>query len=115
MITYEVYGNPKNPILCLLPGAGLGIWAYKQLIPLLTKKFCIIFPNILTNFTDMNNAVQQLHDLIIHKQWRIQLLAGLSIGSQIALKIRALCQSVRMKRFLRTRLSHFGFWSSSLF
>ncbi len=27
----------------------------------------------------------------------------------------ALCQSVRMKRFLRTRLSHFGFWSSSLF
>lgn len=89
MITYEVYGNPKNPILCLLPGAGLGIWAYKQLIPLLTKKFCIIFPNILTNFTDMNNAVQQLHDLIIHKQWRIQLLAGLSIGSQIALKLVA--------------------------
>lgn len=30
-------------------------------------------------------------------------------------EIWALCQSVRMKRFLRTRLSHFGFWSSSLF
>ena len=29
--------------------------------------------------------------------------------------VQDLCQSVRMKRFLRTRLSHFGFWSSSLF
>lgn len=51
------------------------------------KKVLYYIPNILTNFTDMNNAVQQLHDLIIHKQWRIQLLAGLSIGSQIALKL----------------------------
>ena len=28
---------------------------------------------------------------------------------------KVLCQSVRMKRFWRTRLSYFGFWSSSLF
>lgn len=43
MITYQSYGNPNNPILCLLPGAGLGTWAYKQIIPLVKKIFMLLF------------------------------------------------------------------------
>ncbi|WP_283580581.1 hypothetical protein [Ligilactobacillus aviarius] len=40
MLTYKSYGNSEKPVLCLLPGAGLGAWAYNQVIPLITKNFC---------------------------------------------------------------------------
>ena len=52
--------------------------------------------------------------------WSVALDASWGSGKTFFVKecqlvLKALCQSVRMKRFLRTRLSHFGFWSSSLF
>ncbi|MFK5675556.1 alpha/beta fold hydrolase [Ligilactobacillus sp. LYQ60] len=88
MITYQAYGNSKKPVLCLLPGAGLGAWAYQQIIPLISKNFYIIIPDVLPNFTTMTDASQQLHELITAKfQGHIQTLAGLSIGAQIALNL----------------------------
>ena len=88
MITYQSYGNPNNPILCLLPGAGLGTWAYKQIIPLVKKNFYVIIPNVLSNFITINDAVYQLHELVTKKfNGKIQVLAGLSSGAQIALKL----------------------------
>lgn len=88
MITYQAYGNSKNPTLCLLPGAGLGAWAYQQVIPLISKNFYIIIPNILSHFTTMAAATHQLYELITVKfHGHIQTLSGLSIGAQIALNL----------------------------
>ena len=38
MLTYKSYGNSEKPVLCLLPGAGLGAWAYNQVIPLCCRQ-----------------------------------------------------------------------------
>ena len=64
MLTYKSYGNSEKPVLCLLPGAGLGAWAYNQVIPLITKKFYVIIPDVLSNFKTIDNAIYQLHELI---------------------------------------------------
>lgn len=90
MLRCKSYGDSKKPVLCLLPGAGLGAWVYNQVIPLVTSKFYVIIPDVLSNFTTMDNAVNQLHNLIITQfNGKIKTLAGLSIGSQIALKLVA--------------------------
>lgn len=90
VLIYKGYGNPEKPILCLLPGAGLGAWAYKQIIPLVTSQFYVIVPDILPNFTTLVTAVAQLHGLIVAQfKGKIKTLAGLSIGAQIALKLVA--------------------------
>lgn len=103
MITYQSYGNPNNPILCLLPGAGLGTWAYKQIIPLVKKNFYVIIPNVLSNFITINDAVYQLHELVTKKfNGKIQILAGLSIGAQISLKLVATYPNICNKLLLES-------------
>ena len=90
MLPYKSYGDPKKPILCLLPGAGLGAWVYNQIIPLVTPQFYVLVPDILSNFTTMDNAISQLHSLVVTQfKRKIKILAGLSIGAQIALKLIA--------------------------
>ena len=90
MLTYKSYGDSEKPVLCLLPGAGLGVWAYKQIIPLVTKNFYTIIPDILSNFKTIDDAIYQLHELISIKfNRKIKILAGLSLGSQIALALVA--------------------------
>lgn len=50
--------------------------------------FYVIIPDVLTNFTTLDNAVHQLYELInIKFNGKIKTLAGLSIGAQIALKL----------------------------
>ena len=90
MLTYKSYGNSEKPVLCLLPGAGLGAWAYNQVIPLITKNFYVIIPDVLSNFKTIDNAIYQLHELIAMEfKGKIKILAGLSLGSQIALALAA--------------------------
>lgn len=90
MLPYKSYGDPKKTILCLLPGAGLGAWVYNQIIPLVTPQFYVIVPDILPNFTTLDAAVTDLHELIVVQfKGKIKTLAGLSIGAQIALKLVA--------------------------
>ena len=102
MLTYKSYGNSEKPVLCLLPGAGLGAWAYNQVIPLITKNFYVIIPDVLSNFKTIDNAIYQLHELISIKfNRKIKILAGLSLGSQIALalvaKYPAICDDLLLE------------------
>lgn len=102
MLTYKNYGDSEKPVLCLLPGAGLGVWAYKQIIPLVTKNFYTIIPDVLSNFKTIDDAIYQLYELISIKfNRKIKILAGLSLGSQTALalvaKYPAICDDLLLE------------------
>lgn len=90
MIKYNTYGEKNNPTILILTGAGIGPWAYQDIIPLLKQKYFVIIPEFQNEFKDIDITIKELKTKIDNKfNKKIHTLAGLSLGSQIALKFVA--------------------------
>lgn len=90
MIKYNIYGEKTNPTILILTGAGIGTWAYQDIIPLLKQKYFVIIPEFQNGFKNINTTIKELKIEIDNKfNKKIHILAGLSLGSQIALKFVA--------------------------
>ncbi len=88
------FGNPTKPIICLLHGGGLSWWSYQSVIDLLKEDYHILCPIIeghgeayQETFVSIEDSANHLIEFIESRYGSIHLLAGLSIGAQIALEV----------------------------
>lgn len=89
-LNYYTYGNSNNPILLIIPGAGIGSWGYKSLIAMAQADYYLVIIDLTTSFTSINQVTHQLQNIINTKfNGQVKTIAGLSIGSQIALRLIA--------------------------
>lgn len=91
---FKEFGEPEKPVAVLLHGGGLSWWAGEEVIDLLREKYRVVAPVIdghgedgARDFLSIEDSAAKLIAYIDERcGGRVKLLAGVSLGAQIAVE-----------------------------
>lgn len=92
-MNFYTYGNPKNPAILLIHGAGWSYWLYQRQAQALSENYYVILPELnghgnanLSEFVSSDHSAQEII-AYLHKEEisTLHLLSGVSLGGQVAI------------------------------